>query len=103
MELVLDRHIEVTPGVRAGKPRLAGTRITVEDVVIMHFRLAQSVEEIAGLYDLSLASVYAALAYYYDHQAEIDRSIEEDLAVAEAFRHNNSSPLREKLKALGGG
>ncbi len=36
-------------------------------------------------------------------QGEIDRSIEEDLAVAEAFRRNNSSPLREKLKALRGG
>jgi hypothetical protein len=55
--------------------------------------------EIAGKYDLPLAVVYAAMAYYYDHQEEIDRSIAEDRAFAEAFRQNNVSPLRSKLHA----
>jgi hypothetical protein len=35
----LDRHIEVTPGTCAGKPRIAGRRITVEQVAIWHERL----------------------------------------------------------------
>lgn len=103
MEIVLDRHIESTPEVRGGKPRIAGTRITVADVVLMHLRLDQSLEEIAGKYDLSLAAVYAAIAYYYDHRAAIDSSIEEDMTFVEAFRRNNPSPLQEKLKALGRG
>jgi uncharacterized protein (DUF433 family) len=43
----------------------AGTRIIiVADVVIMHLRLGQSVEKIAGQYDLDLADAYAAMAYY---------------------------------------
>jgi hypothetical protein len=34
---VLDRHIEITPGVAGGKPRIAGHRITVQNIVItMH-------------------------------------------------------------------
>ena len=102
MEAVLDRYIEITPNMRGGKPRLANTRITVADIVLMHLRLGQSLEEIAGKYDLSLAAVYTAMAFYYDHRAEIDSAIEEDLAFAEAFRHNNPSPLQEKLKALRG-
>lgn len=69
----------------------------------MHLRLGQSLEEIAGKYDLSLASVHAAMVYYYDHRIEIDSSIEEDAAFAEAFRHNNPSFLKEKLKALSHG
>jgi uncharacterized protein (DUF433 family) len=99
IEAVLDRHIEITPGVRGGKPRITGTRITVADVVLMHWRLGISLEEIAGKYDLPLAAVYAAMSYYYDHQREIDQCIEEDKAFSESFRSNNPSLLQEKLKA----
>jgi uncharacterized protein (DUF433 family) len=100
MAIALDRYIETTPDIRGGRPRIADTRITVADVVLMYLHLGQSLEEIAGKYDISLAALYAAMAYYYDHQAEIDRSISEDRAVAEAFRQNNSLPLRAKLQAL---
>lgn len=103
MELALDKHIEATPGTRGGKPRIAGTRITIEDIVLMHLRLGQSLIEIAGKYDLPLAAVHTAMAYYYDHQDEIDRSLEEDEAFAEAFRRHNPSRLQEKIGALKGG
>jgi uncharacterized protein (DUF433 family) len=103
MEVVLDRHIEITPDVRGGRPRIAGTRIAVADVVIMHLRLGQSLEEIAGKYALDLSDVYAAMAYYYDHRSEIDGSIEADEAFAEAFRGNNPSLLQAKLRALHSG
>jgi len=100
MVAVLNRHIQVLPDVRGGKPHITGTRIAVADVVLMHLRLGQSLEEIAGKYDLPLAAVYAAIAFYHDHRAEIDRSIEDDRAFAEAFRRDNPSLLQEKLKAL---
>jgi uncharacterized protein (DUF433 family) len=32
----LDRHIEIDPEIAGGKPRIAGHRITVQDVVIWH-------------------------------------------------------------------
>ncbi len=96
-------HVEVTPGTRGGRARIKGTRITVEDIVVMHLRLGQSLDEIAGNFDLRLAAVHAAMVYYYDHRREIDKSIEDDLAFAEAFRRNNPSLLREKLKALARG
>ena len=70
MEAVLNRHIEMTPDVCGGRPHIAGTRITVADIVIMHLRLGQSLEEITGKYDLDLADVYAAMAYYYDHRSD---------------------------------
>lgn len=97
-ELALNGHIEVMPAVRGGKPRLAGTRITVDDVVLMHLRLGQSLEEIAGKYDLSLAAVFSAMAYYYDHRDEVDRRIQEDQAFVEAFRRANPSPLQENCE-----
>ena len=96
-------HIEATPGTRGGKPRIAGTRITVADVVLMHRRMGRALEEIAGTFDLSLAAVYAAMAYYYDHKAEIDEGLDRDEDVAEALRHNNPSRLRERLNMLSRG
>lgn len=72
----LDRHIERTPDVLGGKPRIAGRRISVEQIVIWHEWMARSADEIATEYDLTLADIYAALAYYYDHRAEIDKSIQ---------------------------
>jgi len=99
----MSNHIESTPGTRAGKPRVAGTRITVADSVLMHRRRGRALEEIAGTYDLPLASVYAAMAYYYDHKDEIDQSLDEEEALAEAFKKNNPSRLREKLQALSHG
>ena len=96
-------YIEVSADIRAGKPRIAGTRITVADVVLMHRRLGRALEEIAGTYDLPLAGVYEAMAYYYDHKDEIDQSLDDEEALAEAFKQNNPSRLREKLEALSHG
>jgi len=94
----LDQHIEVTPGISGGKPRVAGHRITVQDIAIWHERLGRSADEIAAEYDLTLAAVYAALAYYFDHRAEIDRAIAEGQAFAEALRQRTPSKLLRKLQ-----
>jgi len=100
MNLTLERHIERNPAIRNGQPHLFGSRISVSDLVIMHLKLGMSLLEIAGKYNLNMASVYAAMAYYYDHRAEIDQRIESDTEFAEAFKLTNPSPLREKLRAL---
>jgi hypothetical protein len=46
----------------------------------------QNADEIAPDYDLSLAEVYADLAYYYDHQADIDKDMQGSEAFIEALR-----------------
>ena len=100
---LLDRHIEQTPGTRGGRPRVAGTRITVDDLVIMHVHLGQSIEQIAGKFALSPASVHAAMAYYFDHKQEIDSLIAADDAYLEAFKQANPSKLQKRINELGGG
>ncbi len=89
-------HIEITPGVTDGKPRIAGHRITVQDIVLWHERLDLSADEIASEYGLSLADVYAALAYYYDHREEIDQSIKSDAEFVARLRAEIPSKLRKK-------
>jgi uncharacterized protein (DUF433 family) len=97
----LDQHIERTPGVAGGKPRIAGHRIKVADVAVWHERLGMSADEIASEYDLTLVEVYSALAYYFAHREEIDRDIEEGVALAEALREKTPSKIRQKID--GGG
>ena len=93
----LDEHIEITPGVMGGKPRIAGHRISVQNVVIWHNEMGYSVEKIAEDYNLSLADVYAALAYYHDHKEEVDKSIVEGEKFVEEMKKLYPSKLKKKL------
>jgi Protein of unknown function (DUF433) len=56
--------------------------------------------EIVATYPtLTLAQVHAALAYYYEHRAEIQMAIaEEDKFVEEVKTKSSPSVLQEKLK-----
>lgn len=65
-----------------GSPRIEGTRITVRTVVIAVLLQGQTVEEFLAHYPhLTLANIYDALSYYYDHRADIDREIAEHEAL----------------------
>jgi uncharacterized protein (DUF433 family) len=74
-------HLYITrkPGVCNGRPIIAGTRTPVKSIVTYH-KMGLSTEEIQSeLPYLSLAQIYDALSFYYDHIEEIDREIEEDM------------------------
>lgn len=74
----LDSLIETSPGVRDGRPCIAGTGVTVRRIV-QWYRLGTSPEEIAErVGHLSLAHVYAALAYYHANREAIDADLEEE-------------------------
>lgn len=61
-----------SPETLGGRPRLAGTRVSVQRVVAW-YKLGLNAEEIADLMgNLTLAQVYAALTYYHANQAEIE-------------------------------
>jgi len=96
--VVVDSHIEITPGTCGGKPRIAGHRIRVEDIVVWHERMGLSADEIVSRFpQLKLAEVYAALAYYYDHREEIDAQMEADEKLVEEMRRLYPSKIRSKL------
>ena len=97
MDNVLTQHIEVTPGVAGGKPRIAGHRITVQNVVIWHERMGMSADEIATEHNLTLADIYAALAYYYDNRNEIDTAIRSDEDFVTELRKRTPSKLKDRI------
>lgn len=83
MLAVIREHIDATPGICGGRPRIAGHRIRVMDLVVLHEQRGLSPDEIISAYpSLTLADVHAALAYYFDHQDEIQRDLAEDRQLA---------------------
>jgi uncharacterized protein (DUF433 family) len=93
-------HIQATPDTCGGKPRIAGTHVRVQDIVIWHERLRHSVDEIVSRHShLSLAGVYAALAYYHDHRDQIDGDMQTGEQLVEEIRRQYHSNLAAKLNA----
>ncbi len=93
LEIALDQRIEATPDIAGGKPRIAGHRITVQDIVIWHEWLGRSADEITAEYSLDLADIYAALAYYYEHQAEMDQAIRQQESFIATLKQRIPSKL----------
>ncbi|MBS3751384.1 MAG: DUF433 domain-containing protein [Anaerolineales bacterium] len=89
----LDQRIESTSDVLGGKPRITGRRISVAQIVIWFEWMGRSADEIASEYDLTLADVYAALAYYYSHRAEVDESMQGSQSRAKKMREQTPSKI----------
>ena len=74
--------IDRDPGVRGGRPKVAGTGLTVRRVVGW-YKTGLSPEEIALEYPhLTLAQVHAALAYYHANREEIEADISQEEAAS---------------------
>ena len=93
MDMMTTPHIAISEDVAGGKPRIAGHRITVQHIVIWHERMGLSADEIASNHGLSLAEIYAALTYYYDHRQEIDEAILADESYVSELRKRITSKL----------
>ena len=65
-------YIVTNPHIAGGGPIIDGTRITVR-AIAGYYQMGMNVDEIlAALPHLSPAQVHSALAYYFDHQDEVD-------------------------------
>jgi uncharacterized protein (DUF433 family) len=96
---IISEHIEITPGVCGGKPRIAGHRIRVQDIVICHEKMGLYPDEIVYHYpSITLADVYAALAYYHDNLDDIRQQIAEGEAFVKEVQAQTPSILQQKLK-----
>ena len=79
------------------------TNVKVIEVVLARLAHGWSPEEIHFQHPhLSLAQIHAALAYYYDHQAEMDQEVERQLREDDARAAAAAeSPLRKRLWTAG--
>jgi uncharacterized protein (DUF433 family) len=99
MPIVPIEYIEVD---ERGVAKLVGSRIKVEHLVEYRMGQGGTPEEIQAAFPhLTLAQVYAAFAYYYDHKDAMDARIEagyqEYLRLREAAA---DSPFMQKLREV---
>lgn len=75
------------------EPHILGSRITVRDVYERVEQRGLTPERIAERYNLDVANVYEALAYYHTNPAEM-RQVEErhERAIREAKRRSSLEP-----------
>ena len=75
--------ITQSPGICGGRPRIAGTGVSVHRVVGW-YKLGWSPDEIADrIGHISLAQVHAALTYYHANQQAVEAQIADDEADAD--------------------
>ena len=89
--------IATNPGIRNGRPHIVGTTLTVADIVIAKVYQMMDVDGIADHYNLPLQAVHAALAFYYEHKAEIDDSIRERRKLAEEMKEKRVGSRHKPL------
>lgn len=101
-EPTVGKHIAITPGTCGGKPRIAGTRIRVQDIVVWTEQ-GMSPDEIVTAYPhLTLADVHAGLSYYHDHREEIDNQMQADDEFVAQMKSRYSSSASQQHATAGG-
>ncbi len=94
---VSKEHITKTPGVCGGRACIVGHRIRVMDIVASSIHHKMKPSEILDQYPgLSMADVYAALAYYFDNKDEVDADFQRDDEL-EAYGQSQPSKLRDAM------
>ena len=81
-----------------GSWRIAGTRISLDSVVHSFCDGATPEEICQDFPGLSLAQVYAAIAYYLNNREQVDRYLEDAEQSAEDLRQELSSRHRDFLR-----
>src|SRR5580658_7791145 len=79
--------IDRDPAIRGGRPKIAGTGLTVRRI-IGWYKMGMTPEEIALEYPhLTLAQVHAALAYYHANRDEIEADIAQEEVASAHWEH----------------
>jgi len=86
--------IDRDPKIRGGRPKVAGTGLTVTRIAGW-YKLGMTPEEIALEYPhLTLAQVHAALAYYHANRDEIEADAMQEEAAALGWEQELASKSR---------
>jgi len=74
------------------EPHVRGRRISVRQIYALVEERGEDPEAVADRFDLDVADVYHALAYYHDHPREMREVTERRDEVIEAFDETISRP-----------
>jgi uncharacterized protein (DUF433 family) len=89
--IILDKNNE---------PISAGPRMKVVELILDKIAYGWSPEELQYQHpNLTLGQIYSALAYYADHQIDMDQRIEQQLEhVDDSIKRSKSTPFIKRLR-----
>lgn len=92
-------HITKNPKVCGGNASIDGTRIRVMDIVCL-VKEGYAPEQMLDVFSVSLTlgQVHAALAYYYDHQDEIETAFAEEDEIDAETETRRAEYLKRRTK-----
>ncbi|MBI1801624.1 MAG: DUF433 domain-containing protein [Chloroflexi bacterium] len=101
MSLVETRYEHVV--LDGDAPTIAGTNMKVIELVMGMLAYGWSPEELHFQHPyLTMGQIHSALAYYWDHQAELERDIDQRLQRVDQMRSESGpTALEARLKATG--
>jgi uncharacterized protein (DUF433 family) len=104
MSAAARERIIKTQGVCGGRACISGHRIRVADIVVWHEKHGYCPEEIIAMFPgITLADVYAALAYYFDNRDEIEADFQASEDSAAWLKAKIPSKIRAELRMKRGG
>ncbi|MEZ2231067.1 DUF433 domain-containing protein [Microcoleus sp.] len=75
-----------TPETCGGRPRIAGTRISIAQIAVWHQQGMSPEAILEEISYLNLAQIYAALSYYHANRKEIEADLAAELADVSRLR-----------------
>jgi uncharacterized protein (DUF433 family) len=85
-----------------GVPYIAGSTMKVVELVTSHLTYGWSPAELHFQYPhISLSQIHSALAYYWDHQAEVEADMQRRLELAQTLKAAAPSAIGARLRADG--
>lgn len=86
-------------------PIIAGTTMKVTELVLDHLAYGWSPEELSFQHpQLTMGQIHSALAYYWDHRAELDEELEKRHQGVDSLRKTiPSPPIVERLLKMSQG
>ncbi|MGH7139321.1 MAG: DUF433 domain-containing protein [Pirellulales bacterium] len=95
MPTVLATDLVRTPGICGGRLRIDGTRMTVNQIVMLHKR-GLSAEEIVAQYPRrTMSEIYTVLAWYHANKDEFDKELAAEAVEQERLRRQYSAAPQE--------
>ncbi|EMA56281.1 DUF433 domain-containing protein [Halococcus thailandensis] len=92
-------QIVSTEGTLGGEPRIDGRRIGVLHIAARVIDKGEHPEDVAADYELDLAAVHHALAYYYDHPDEMQEWREKKHQAAQRAHERQLDPEKFRQHA----
>lgn len=100
--LSIATRIVQSPKILGNQPHIEGRRIRVKDIVLWYEVLGMSADEIADVYDLTLADVFAGLAFYHLHQSSLRAQWDREQVEIARIKSKTPSKINKlELRAAG--